>query len=87
MGLKQFHRGMRHRLKYIQLRLRLRVRHLSMHRKARSALALPYEAPLPRITPARSQAEQQTLTAPASPPLPAVPLPTLRRPVNRKPGQ
>jgi hypothetical protein len=87
MGLKQFHRGMRHRLKYIQLRLRLQVRHFSRHRKARKAVALSYQATLPRITPARPQPEPKAYAAPASLPHPAVPLPTLRRPVNRKPGQ
>jgi hypothetical protein len=87
MGIKQFQRGMRHRLKYLQLRLRLQVRQLSRHRKARNAVALPCEAPLSRVPLARPQPEPKAYAAPADPPLPAVPLPTLRRTANRKPGQ
>jgi hypothetical protein len=87
MGLKQFQRGMRHRLKYIQLRLRLRVRHLSRHRKTRNAVALPYQAPLPRSMVARPQGEQKAIAAPARAALPAMPLPTLRRTANRTPEQ
>jgi hypothetical protein len=87
MGLNQFQRGMRHRLKYIQLRLRLQVRHLSRHRKARKAVVPLCEAPLPRRAPDRPQTEPVTLPASASPTIQTVPFPTLRRPVDRKPRQ
>jgi hypothetical protein len=83
MGLKQFQRGMRHRLKYIQLRLRFRVRQLSRHRNVSKPVGPPSVAPSawPCIEGDRSQAESDAINTSAGP---TVHLPTLRQPVNRK---
>ena len=77
MGIKQIQRGMRHRFKYIQLRLRLQVRHLSRHRKARKLALLPCETPLDGLEPALRHVDTDTSDACEHPS--RLPYPTLRR--------
>jgi hypothetical protein len=79
MGIKQFQRGMRHRFKYIQLRLRLQVRHMAMHKKARRAGAACEAAPLPLG--ATDRADGVESVQPVNDP-PHASLPTLRRSVK-----
>lgn len=79
MGIKQFQRGMRHRFKYIQLRLRLQVRHMAMHKKARRAGAACEAAPLPLGATDRADGVE-SVQATNDPPHAS--LPTLRRSVK-----
>jgi hypothetical protein len=76
MGIKQFQRGMRHRFKYIQLRLRLQVRHMAMHRKARQAGVACEAPPLP---PGATDRSDGVASAQADTDVPHASLPTLRR--------
>jgi hypothetical protein len=80
MGLEQFQRGMRHRFKYIQLRLRLQVRHMAMHRKARQDHAA-CEAASSAAATNRPAISAGTSAANDTPP---TSLPTLRRSGSRK---
>jgi hypothetical protein len=78
MGIKQFQRGMRHRFKYLQLRLRLQARHLVRHAKVRKVSAPPcIEADQPQTEAEPFQAS----------PGPSAPYPTLRRSGSRKTTQ
>lgn len=82
MGIEQFQRGMRHRIKYIQLRLRLQVRHLARHGKMRKAVGPAWEATPPsRI---KKDWPDGSINASSSPETAAMPLPTLRRSAGQK---
>ena len=84
MGLKQFQRGMQYRFKYIRLRLRLQVRHMAMHRKARKAITLGPACDTAALT----HGVVDRIDARAAAPVPSsAPLPTLRRRVDQKAAQ
>jgi hypothetical protein len=85
MGIQQFQRGMRHRIKTIQLRLRRQARHLARHRKARKAAAPPCDAPLAACIESESPQMQSGPSGASANADVSVPFPTLRRSGNRKP--
>ena len=88
MGIKQFQRGMRHRFKAIQIRLRRQVRHMARHGKLSKAIEHPCEAPPPCIELGQPIGELDTFDAPGGPAsAPPLSYPTLRRRVDHGPAQ
>ena len=84
MAIKQIQRGMQYRFKYIRLRIRLQLRHMVGHHKARNPVGATFDTTPPCTVTDWPDARPATLAAADKP---ASPLPTLRRSTGDKSAQ